>query len=1238
MVQSYNPGKLLLLGMLLTLLLCLPSPTPPLVHAQPPTAPTVTYNPVLQTISIGSNSGAPTASQAIDLPTLDATLTGQGYPDLIVDQGAGVWRLNANVVISATARLEVTNATLTELRLDSPPTTAYTIIAKRGGHLLLDGITLAAWEGDAPDDNITNQRSYLVALEGGRIDILNSDVGYLGWKAGEASGLSWRKRLNFNDITTGATGRIENSTIHHNYFGMYSYEAYGIKILNSTFRDNISYGIDPHDYSYEFEVAHNEVYNNGNHGIIFSRLCERNIIHHNRVHDNALHGIMLDRGSNNNQIYENLVYNNGDGIAIFQSSNNIIRYNILRNNRRGIRINATFDVDDRYDGISTGNEFRNNIVENSQEHGVYLYARADRNTIADNWIVGSGVNGIYIKSGGNLIQNNQILSGTVGINIRGGEYLDLPPQAAPALDPPGDNNVVISTTIASNSDTGIRISGGKNNRIGSTDASVAANRIERNGTDGIVINQVISGTQITTATDNQILRNIIRQNGRHGVSVKAASSARNRISQNSITGNGQAGIRLDTDAQGGIQPPVISAIQANGTASGTAQPNATVELYSDPAGEGETYYGAAIANGSGQWSFTLPGDAVPARVTALAIDGNGNTSEFSGSPVNAAYVIGPDIHGNTTITVTNSGAIVTLPMIQAGIEPTRTGLLADLGGGVWLLNANLFIDTGVTLNIGPASGVNELRLRSEALVHAAGTLALQAITEPDGTQQVLAIDYGSFVSLITHNGTINLEGVKIYSWDPAADTFDTDVSNGRAYILAKYAAVLNIRNSDIGYLGSADGESYGISWRDVNALNTPSGTHRTRVTGEVINSKIHHNYYGIYTFQASNMLFQGNEFYQNIRYGFDPHDYTHDVWVENNVAYGNGSHGFIISRGCNNFTFRNNTSYNNFDPGTSLAHGFMLDPGSPNSDTPQAASYDNLLENNVAYGNEGYGIRILGSTNNEVRNNHFYQNQQGIVVDVGSPDNLISQNTLDQNTAYGLVLRETADRTTVTGNIILDNKNHGIYVRSVNNLITGNTVNANLAAGIAVAINTGITQSIPMAMDNQILSNTISSNAINGLDLRGALRTLAQGNQIELNQGAGVYVANSSKQNSLVGNTIHGNKNYGIWASGGQTLGNSWSENQIFDNLPAGISLTTGANGNIPAPQLLNLTGNTVTGLASPNVTVELFADNGTQGRFFLGRTAAAVDGTFAFTLTTPFLAPNVTALAINADGNAFGV
>jgi hypothetical protein len=114
----------------------------------------------------------------------------------------------------------------------------------------------------------------------------------------------------------------------------------------------------------------------------------------------------------------------------------------------------------------------------------------------------------------------------------------------------------------------------------------------------------------------------------------------------------------------------------------------------------------------------------------------------------------------------------------------------------------------VTLNLTEATGVRERRLRSQAN---APVVSAPQLTTPAGDDEY---NYASFVYLRTDDGTITIDGVKLYSWDPLLQTFDADIANGRSYLLAKYAAHLNISHAELSYLGSADGESYGVSWRD----------------------------------------------------------------------------------------------------------------------------------------------------------------------------------------------------------------------------------------------------------------------------------------------------------------------------------------------------------------------------------------------------------------------------------------
>lgn len=541
--------------------------------------------------------------------------------------------------------------------------------------------------------------------------------------------------------------------------------------------------------------------------------------------------------------------------------------------------------------------------------------------------------------------------------------------------------------------------------------------------------------------------------------------------------------------------------------------------------------------------------------------------------VPATYTIIKDSKSQNTIFVTGAGATVTLADIQAGLGAANVDYLVNLGNDFWRLNANLWIEQGVTLTISPQSGVKELQLRSNSN-------ALVTSSAIDEIESVAGIDYKTFVYLKTENGVINLDGVKVYSWDTGANAVDQNYSNGRAYILAKLDATLTVRNADIGYLGSADGESYGLAWRDINSDTAPNVL-RTRVTGEVIDSKIHHNYYGIYTYQAQNMVFRGNEFYGNVRYGFDPHDYTHHVLVENNIAYDNHAHGFIISRGCNNFTFRNNKSYNNSDPGSNLAHGFMLDPGGADINKPQVSSSNNLLENNEAYDNEGYGLRMLGSGNNEIRYNYFHHNDMGMTLDGTGIDsittnNIVRANRFEENTKYGIFVRE--------------------------------------------------------APNNQILENSIKLNSSSGIDMRKANQNRFEANTIVQNGIHGVTMSESAQGNFFLGNTIQNNKSYGINVSGSTTTGNRWSQNLIFGNLLGGIQGTTQL---LTTPVLQTVTSNSVSGQAKAGVTVEIFADAGTQGQFFVGQTTAGDDGQFTFIHNSVWTATSITAIAIEQNANA---
>ncbi len=1184
------------------------------LHAQG--TPEVTYNPAINTIFIGSGSGAAPGSQVISLPAV-ATAVGN---DVLSNQ-AGVWLSTARIVVDSTARLEVRqSAGVTELRLESVVSVdkGITFIqVQNGGQLLIEGVKVTSWDTttNQVDEVIGDGRAYIVVENGSRLEVLgNSELAYLGDANGsDHSGVALIKRRIAGDPTTGPTGIIQNSKLHHNYQGLFVSEGISLTIASNEVYANLNQGLYLRDGTTAVDVTGNNVHDNGNastgtgDGILFDNNSTNNRLLNNTVTANAGHGIVLKRNSNNNQIRGNTIAQNSDGIAIDDADNNLVQNNALKNNQNGIRVSGSTD------NPAAGNQLLGNTIEDSTSdssnaYGIYFYSHADSNLIRNNTILRSATYGIYLKSGGNQVEGNVVNGGKTGIAIVGeAESIG----QIPLLVRAGSANTVISNTIEGNSDIGIRIEGGVGNGIGANPTSGAPlvpNIVQNNGGNGIFIKNTSSDF---SSTDNQVVGNRVHNNGGAGIVVKDSGSDRNRLSHNSVTGNAGSGIKVDGGAQAGIQPPVIEDVLADGNVLGTAVANATIEVYSDPGSEGETLLGSATTDENGAWRFQLPAGQDSKRVTAIVIDGNGNTSAFSGvsgSAVELFTTVTTDEQSQTVININGPGAVATLSDIQTLLGATNANLLQNQGNGVWQLNANLKLEREVTLNISPETGVSELKLRSSN----SGTIS--------GT-----VDYSSFVYIRTHNGVVNIDGVKIYGWDESANAVDTNMANGRAFIIAKYGAELNIRNAELSYLGTNESsESYGVTWRDDVAVNA-AGFARTQVTGSVENSKFHHNFVGAQVIQAGDMTFTGNEFHSNANYGFYARNDSRDIVLNGNLVHENASHGIFLARGITNVTVRNNKSYNNGNG--AFAHGIVISEGSP----PRRASVENLLEGNEVYGNGGYGINIEGSNKNEVRNNTLYNNEVGLNVEDGSTDNHIHNNSATANSNHGFQLRQTSNGNRLLDNVATENGSYGFYVRSDNNRLENNRANSNLDVGITVK-----PESATALQDNQLISNTVQSNASHGIDIRGSVGTTVTRNRIEGNGVHGLYLTDGAVGTVVAENIIALNNDTGIRVNDLLSYQNRWTANAIYANKNMGINIAGGANNSIPRPKITAIEGRYVKGSVNvPGATIEIFTDSATQGRHFVGRDVADSNGKFNVVIGGSFIAPGAVAVATDTQGNS---
>jgi parallel beta-helix repeat protein len=213
--------------------------------------------------------------------------------------------------------------------------------------------------------------------------------------------------------------------------------------------------------------------------------------------------------------------------------------------------------------------------------------------------------------GTNILQNRSLQNGELGVwllNASGNEI---------GGSLPDEGNV-----ISGNGHWGVEI----------YDANSIGNRIAGNwiGIDSggrWALPNLEGGVYIHNgARQNQIgPSNRIRFNGGIGVCVHMEDAKYNTITQNSISDNASEGILLLSGGNGEIHPPSVQ-WTADGIA-GTAAPNATVEIFSDPASQGLTFEGFVTADGDGNFSWT--GTPSGPFVTATATDPSGNTSPFS---------------------------------------------------------------------------------------------------------------------------------------------------------------------------------------------------------------------------------------------------------------------------------------------------------------------------------------------------------------------------------------------------------------------------------------------------------------------------------------------------------------------------------------------------------------------------------------------------------------------------------
>ncbi|KAB0499529.1 mannuronan 5-epimerase AlgG [Pseudomonas moorei] len=270
-------------------------------------------------------------------------------PKYVIETSPGVFLARLPIVVGRHGILEIDKQTQ-ELRL-SQEAGSFLV---NDGQLFVRDTKITGWRekdnGPATFTSPKEFRPFLLSWGGTETYIANSKIASFGYANSKSYGVSISQYTpNMAKVLKRPepTGWIVGSEFSDMWYGFYCYETRDFVVKGNTYKDNIVYGIDPHDRSHGLIIADNTVHGTRKkHGIIISREVNDSFIFNNRSYDNHLSGLVIDRNSVNNLIAHNEIYqNHTDGITLYESADNLLWGNkVISNRRHGIRIRNSVNI------------------------------------------------------------------------------------------------------------------------------------------------------------------------------------------------------------------------------------------------------------------------------------------------------------------------------------------------------------------------------------------------------------------------------------------------------------------------------------------------------------------------------------------------------------------------------------------------------------------------------------------------------------------------------------------------------------------------------------------------------------------------------------------------------------------------------------------------------------------------------------------------------------------------------
>lgn len=433
------------------------------------------------------------------------------------------------------------------------------------------------------------------------------------------------------------------------------------------------------------------------------------------------------------------------------------------------------------------------------------------------------------------------------------------------------------------------------------------------------------------------------------------------------------------------------------------------------------------------------------------------------------------------------------------------------------------------LSLAPSSFVqmpDHSYLLSENIYVAAG--ATLRLANPDGMHIHLQSNASGFTSIVTEQGNLQIVGspkapVTIDAWDQQAGKYDTDTSDGRAYISVK-GGLATFQYATFRDLGFWSGQTGGVTLsrtkmsaadllvargnsagktplQNFGATLLPAGVPNTATNSSVdpsgnggysyVSALIQHstfvdNAYGLFLTGADGVTIANTSIRNSLIDGLVLHRYVTNSTITSVSSTGNAIDGVDMTRASTGIVFNEVTANANGRNGITV-NGSPLASGPNATGTPVSTYGNNTVTDSTANGNARYGIEVMGGQNVRITGNVVRNDLSGIVVANAATGVMVRNNVVDKMQTNGVSVISNSTGVTVADNVI-DDVRIGVYGRNASALISRNKLSGVSLHGVALR---------GTAQGARVENNSIAGRGPSAVDIKPAQGATQAGNSVD---------------------------------------------------------------------------------------------------------------------------------------------